>query len=96
MNILVVDTGTEAVVHQRTQCEPGHLVDELGRPVLADSVAEGIIFLIPVIACDTVEDPSLAVSDTLHIDGTADQLSVLDADVSVELAVLLLTFLVNI
>ena len=72
------------------------LVDELGSPVLADSVVNRIIFLISVVARDAVEDPSLAVSDTSDIDGTADELSVGDLDVCVVLTVLLLTLLARV
>ena len=80
-DVLVTDSGGEPVVHQRAQGDPGDLVDELGRAVGA------------VVPGDPVEDLTLAVSDTLDVDGSADQLTVADLDVGVVLALLLLALL---
>ena len=78
-DVLVVDTGTESVVHDGTECDPGDTVDEHACAVRT------------VVTCDPVENLTLAVSDSLCIDGTADELSIDDLDECVVGTVLLLT-----
>ena len=67
------------MVHDRTECDPRDLVDELTCPVRS------------IVTSDTVEDLTLAVTDTSLIDGTAYELAVAYLDECIVLAVLLLT-----
>ena len=67
------------MVHDRTECDPGDTVDEHACTICS------------VVACDPIKDLTLTVTDSLCIDGSAEEVTVLDLDECVVLTVLLLT-----